>query len=1010
MAFKKVFFENMLNHVIAEDIVVDNSNCLIYLSILANNSDVKEVEAKFKKRNDGRIKGEYSFSISGKYEIFKEKSNTSDHTHMIIKKKDVIIFNEQDNNDRYIFYILYRNTNEAIDRLYDKIYEYTSVPIIPEWKNYIYNTLNNSNCIIHFTTTSSYDVSDINIIQVTFDKNSIIELVTNGLKFKYININGLSNASNDIKEIDRIDTYLSKYGDTLCEKIKNTFKPKFNPFEDEYEKYVNYYDDSCYHGDINLYEAQRSVIQAAANNLKTSNFTLISGECGSGKTVMSLGTLFTDYKRLSGSTNIVLCPTHMCIEWHNEILRFIPNSEVYYINCINDIKKLDFKIRDKFRNRHLFLIISTEVAKINYQERPCVLYSKSKEAYVCPKCGQILKKKLYHGTGKNKHEYYEDLNDFDFLKKNKYNSVCHNIVEVYDKDKKVKVKAECGNTLWGPINKFDKNTKWTKLTDEGWVYKEHLEEIYKKLLVAEVSNKKSERFALKVYEAIEKMNNDGYLKTAINETRRYSIAKYIKNKYKGCIDYLIADEIQDLKGEESDRGLAFGELSSVAKKKLALTGTLINGYAKSLFYLLFRLCPRTLLNNGYDYNSERKFQKDFGVNEKTMIITNERSFNNKNRSTNKDLPGVSPLLFTKFLLDNSVFVTINDMADGLPEYNEYPIGIDMDIDLEICYKNMEEIIRSSGFKNKSLLSAIKLIQIYLDMPYNCEPLLDPETARILLQPEDLGEGLRNKENALIDLVMSKISHNEKVLIYYTYVNKTDVGKKLCDALIERGANAKILDSSIKSFDRITTIKEYLKNDINVLICNPDLVKTGLNLTQFNNIIFYETNYNLFTLRQASRRSYRLNQTKNVNVYYMYYKDTVQEQTISIMANKLQAALTIEGNFFNDDGLGAMSDTQDFLAAVAASVVKGIENKVDANVFVRNNEKINNSKLIQKRINRNRIEYDKLLIPVYKSNLLDCFNNNIGALKKKNTKLDKISKNTTKIADNIYIGNMSIFNL
>ena len=89
---------------------------------------------------------------------------------------------------------------------------------------------------------------------------------------------------------------------------------------------------------------------------------------------------------------------------------------------------------------------------------------------------------------------------------------------------------------------------------------------------------------------------------------------------------------------------------------------------------MFRLCPRTLLDNGYDYNSERKFQKDFGVNEKTMIITNERSFNNKNRSTNKDLPGVSPLLFTKFLLDNSVFVTINDMADGLPEYNEYPIG------------------------------------------------------------------------------------------------------------------------------------------------------------------------------------------------------------------------------------------------------------------------------------------------------------------------------------------------
>ena len=145
MAFKKVFFENMLNHVIAEDIVVDNSNCLIYLSILANNSDVKEVEAKFKKRNDGRIKGEYSFSISGKYEIFKEKSNTSDHTHMIIKKKDVIIFNEQDNNDRYIFYILYRNTNE--DAKKEEKISLISQSRKNELYNYVYTKLNSKNMI-----------------------------------------------------------------------------------------------------------------------------------------------------------------------------------------------------------------------------------------------------------------------------------------------------------------------------------------------------------------------------------------------------------------------------------------------------------------------------------------------------------------------------------------------------------------------------------------------------------------------------------------------------------------------------------------------------------------------------------------------------------------------------------------------------------------------------------------------------------------------------------------------
>ena len=57
MNFKKVFFDHMVNHVIAEEVVVDNSNCLIYLSILANNSNVKKLQSKFKKRNDARIKG-----------------------------------------------------------------------------------------------------------------------------------------------------------------------------------------------------------------------------------------------------------------------------------------------------------------------------------------------------------------------------------------------------------------------------------------------------------------------------------------------------------------------------------------------------------------------------------------------------------------------------------------------------------------------------------------------------------------------------------------------------------------------------------------------------------------------------------------------------------------------------------------------------------------------------------------------------------------------------------------
>ena len=50
-----------------------------------------------------------------------------------------------------------------------------------------------------------------------------------------------------------------------------------------------------------------------------------------------------------------------------------------------------------------------------------------------------------------------------------------------------------------------------------------------------------------------------------------------------------------------------------------------------------------------------------------------------------------------------------------------------------------------------------------------------------------------------------------------------------------------------------------------------------------NIIFYQTGYNLHTLRQASRRSWRLSQTADqIRVYFMHYRKSIQEQTVSLI--------------------------------------------------------------------------------------------------------------------------------
>jgi hypothetical protein len=64
--------------------------------------------------------------------------------------------------------------------------------------------------------------------------------------------------------------------------------------------------------------------------------------------------------------------------------------------------------------------------------------------------------------------------------------------------------------------------------------------------------------------------------------------------------------------------------------------------------------------------------------------------------------------------------------------------------------------------------------------------------------------------------------------------------------------------------------------MDAIISHPQPVRTGLTLFDalgahnFPSLVFYETGYDLFTLRQASRRSWRIGQKHSCRVYYLYY--------------------------------------------------------------------------------------------------------------------------------------------
>jgi len=118
--------------------------------------------------------------------------------------------------------------------------------------------------------------------------------------------------------------------------------------------------------------------------------------------------------------------------------------------------------------------------------------------------------------------------------------------------------------------------------------------------------------------------------------------------------------------------------------------------------------------------------------------------------------------------------------------------------------------------------------------------------------------------------------------------------------------------------------------VRAVICHPKLVQTGLDLIEFPTILFYETGYSIYVLRQASRRSWRIGQRLPVKVKYLHYAETMQEGCLRLMGKKLLVSLAMEGKF-SSEGLQAINDEDDILMAMARELVteKGIGERADA---------------------------------------------------------------------------------
>lgn len=605
------------------------------------------------------------------------------------------------------------------------------------------------------------------------------------------------------------------------------------------------------------FPSQGEIIKACCKSLLSGNKApYMVCEMGTGKTLMAIAAAQVLYKQRGVKRVLVVCPPHLVPKWIDEVNDGLPEAKAYNFNGKGVITQLE-NLRRQPRPAQLeFYIMGRERAKTGFLWRPAVVTRHGK--YFCPKCGQEL------------------------LDKDGYP------IPVFEKNTQGRYKKRyaCDNRIWkwryDP--KTDRHHKMPAICNEQLWQPDIKQKHYRKAIPA----------------------------------------KFIKAKMKRFIDMLVVDEIHQFKNE-SGQGYAFGALVCACKYVLCLTGTLVGGYASDVYHLLFRTHPQLMIEDKNKWGNPKAFIERYGVLEKITTVTEEDGLTTKakKRTIVKEKPGISPLLLGRMLLSNAVFMRLFDCMERLVPYEENVIELTMHPQMAEYYNEFEEILKAAlkealAKGDHSLLGAyLQALLSYPERIYQGIEVRHPHTKGLVACGPPLEDEMP-KEQELIAITRKELSEGRKVLVFIQNSDTTDISPRLVKMMEEERIRVKVLRSG-DTEGRAKIIDNWVRNGMDVLITNPKKVEVGMDLLDFPSIIFYQIPMSTYTLRQASRRSWRIPQKNPVRVYFLTYSGTMQTRLMQLMADKLTTSLAIEGEL-SDKGLAALSETSDSLARELAKML------------------------------------------------------------------------------------------
>lgn len=322
--------------------------------------------------------------------------------------------------------------------------------------------------------------------------------------------------------------------------------------------------------------------------------------------------------------------------------------------------------------------------------------------------------------------------------------------------------------------------------------------------------------------------------------------------------YQVLDEAQYIKNHTTAAAKAVKVIKS--RFRFALTGTPIENRLSELWSIFDYLMPGFLY--GYD-----TFRREFEI----PVVKN-----NDQEAMERLQRMVGPFILRRLK---------QDVLRDLPEKTEEVRYVQMTGKQRKLYDGQAIHLRSlldhqseEEFNNSRfqvLTELTRLRQICCD-PALCFEDYGDETA---------------KTDACMELVQSAVDGGHRLLVFSQFTSMLDILSARLDG--EHVEHFMITGSTPKE-KRLQLVNAFNGGAVPVFLISLKAGGVGLNLTGADMVVHYDPWWNLAAQNQATDRAHRIGQQKNVTVYKLITKDSIEEKVLELQETKRELADRIIG--------------------------------------------------------------------------------------------------------------------